>query len=302
MLFVGLATLDVIHLVERLPAPDEKLTSLARFLAAGGPAAGAAVTCAALGGRATLATALGAGPVARIVRDDLTRLGVEIFDVGPELADPAVSSVLVLPDGTRTVVGSDAAGTDVPAPARLDELVRGADAVLVDGHHPRLALAAARAAHELHRPCVLDAGRWKPGMAELLPLVSDLVASADFAAPESAVVKVPTQVTTAGPGPVRWRAGRSSGQVAVPPVGGGDAGGIRDTLGAGDAFHGAYALALACRASLEARIRFAIRVAGLRCASLGPRDWLGGVRQACDTLIEDICGETPERSGGGNDG
>lgn len=48
-LFVGLCTLDVIQLVDHVPAPDEKLTAREQTVAAGGPAANAAVTFAYLG-------------------------------------------------------------------------------------------------------------------------------------------------------------------------------------------------------------------------------------------------------------
>ncbi|MFT4109924.1 hypothetical protein, partial [Propionicimonas sp.] len=61
-LFVGLATLDVVHLVDRLPAPNEKAVARRTWLAAGGPAAVAAITFAALGGRSRFWTALGPAP------------------------------------------------------------------------------------------------------------------------------------------------------------------------------------------------------------------------------------------------
>ena len=53
--FVGLATLDVIHRITAPPAVNEKITARQQFVAAGGPATNAAVTFAALGGRADLA-------------------------------------------------------------------------------------------------------------------------------------------------------------------------------------------------------------------------------------------------------
>lgn len=43
-LFVGLSTLDVIHRIDKRPGRNEKVTALAQFVAAGGPAANAAVT------------------------------------------------------------------------------------------------------------------------------------------------------------------------------------------------------------------------------------------------------------------
>ena len=80
--FVGLTTLDVIHRSRRAPGPNEKMTAERQDLAAGGPAANAAVVFAALGGRARLLTALGSGPAADLARADLTAHGVEVIDVG----------------------------------------------------------------------------------------------------------------------------------------------------------------------------------------------------------------------------
>ncbi len=79
----ALATLDVVHRVERQPGTNEKVTARAQFVAAGGPAANAAVTFAALGGVATLVTALGRHAVARLIADELTSVGVRIIDVAP---------------------------------------------------------------------------------------------------------------------------------------------------------------------------------------------------------------------------
>jgi sugar/nucleoside kinase (ribokinase family) len=58
------------------------------------------------------------------------------------------------------------------------------------------------------------------------------------------------------------------GSTEVPPVD------VRDTLGAGDAFHGALAVALAQGAGLEAAVEEAVRVASTRVQYVGPRAWL----------------------------
>jgi len=84
--FVGLATLDIVHRVGRRPEVNEKVTALRQDVAAGGPAAGAAVVFAALGGRARLVTALGTDPIARMIRAELTSRGVEVVDVTPDAA------------------------------------------------------------------------------------------------------------------------------------------------------------------------------------------------------------------------
>jgi sugar/nucleoside kinase (ribokinase family) len=49
----------------------------------------------------------------------------------------------------------------------------------------------------------------------------------------------------------------------------------RDTLGAGDAFHGALAASVAARAAdLAGCVALAAEVASARCARLGARGWL----------------------------
>ncbi|MBX7449158.1 kinase [Mycolicibacterium sp. 3033] len=279
--FVGLATLDVIHRIAEPPAPNQKITAAAQFVAAGGPAANAAVTFAALGGHAVLVTALGTDPVADLVRSDLVAHGVEPIDAAAGMRRPVpVSSVSVLEaTGDRSVVSLDAVASDIAAPAALDDLIAGADVVLVDGHHPLIGVAAARSAAAQMVPCVVDAGRWKPVMADLVPHRPDMVCSSDFRTPgaDSAEATaatlladgVPTVVVTAGGAPIRWWSDGESGSVAVPTVL------VRDTLGAGDAFHGAYCYFGAARAvHLAERVEAAARVAALRCSVIGPRAWL----------------------------
>lgn len=283
--FAGLATLDIIHRVGRSPGPNEKITALAQFVAAGGPAANAAVTFAALGGTAQLLTALGQGQVARTIAEELTEVGVEVIDIAPELRDAApISSIAVLDEtGERAVIGGDASGVRVVAPGEdlLDARLVGADVVLLDGHHPVLARAVLAAAIARGTPTVLDAGRWKPVMGDLVGFVSDVVASADFRTPGASTIQATTEelrrrgastvVTTDGPEPVRWSHGTGSGQVEVPQIA------AVDTLAAGDVFHGAYAYALATGADVGHRIRFASAVAATRCSMVGPRSWLGSI-------------------------
>jgi sugar/nucleoside kinase (ribokinase family) len=290
--FVGLTTLDTVYRVAALPAANEKVVALGQELAAGGPAANAAVTFAALGGRAELVTALGGHVLARYAAHELAGRGVRVVDAVPT-ADPApaVSSICVVEaTGDRSVVSVN--GTAVPArvPGALASIVASADVVLVDGHHPELALAAARLAGEHAVPVVLDGGSWKPVLEELLPLVDVAICSADFAVPGAAAGAgavaaalrrwgVRATAVTHGGEPVFWCWGDVSGEVAVPRVA------VRDTLGAGDAFHGAFAYAVAAAPAAAPAdalafvapadaLAFAARVAALRCGVPGPRAWL----------------------------
>lgn len=305
--FVGLATLDIVHRVVRQPGANEKVTALRQDVAAGGPAANAAVVFAALGGRARLITALGTDPIAGVIRAELESCGVEVVDVTPDAATPPPVSAVTVTDSTgeRAVTSRDAAAHDVAAPDDLSRHLAGAEVVLLDGHHGRLQIAAARAAArsgassqggvDAEPPLVLlDAGRWRPAIAHLLGAVDIAICSASFRAPgakeaaastvaDSAIALLEAGVgavaTTDGGEPVRWwrpapSGAAETGTVATPQVT------VVDTLGAGDAFHGAFAWFVIQRpfdddgAGLRRALGLAARVAAFRCTVAGPRAWL----------------------------
>jgi sulfofructose kinase len=267
---VGLCTVDLVQRVRALPAPGEKVQSLSVEVAAGGPATNAAVAIAALGGRARLTTVLGTHPLAHLAADDLRRHGVELSDALPTRTDPpAVSAVSVrTTDGERTVVSHNALGVETPPLADLED----ADALLLDGHHPTLALTAAREARSRGIPVVLDAGSWKPVLADLLPYVDICACSAAFRSPTP--LKTPVVIRTNGPNPVTWSAAEEQGEVPTQTVI------TRDTTGAGDVWHGALALAVANRAEvpgpqeLPAMIEYANRAAAVRIQHEGARAWV----------------------------
>nr|WP_296071139.1 PfkB family carbohydrate kinase [uncultured Actinoplanes sp.] len=244
---MGLATVDLVYRVDRIPGADEKAQATGMEIAAGGPAANAAVTVAALGEEVTLVTAIGAHPLGDLVRADLTACGVRVIDCTPSTTDPPpVSAITVLEaTGERTIVSRNAAGVSVPVPPGG---LPAAKVTLVDGHHPLLAAEAARTARHL----VVDAGTWRPVFAELLPRAEIVACSAAFRHPAAvttpspldgdaataAAAGAPHVIVTHGAGPVRWFSGGTDGAIEVPPV---DA---VDTAGAGDVFHGALAVAL----------------------------------------------------------
>lgn len=292
VLLAGLCTVDTVQRVATLPAPGQKVQSLDVDVTAGGPAANAAVTVAALGGDAWLWTVLGAHPLAQLARGDLEACGVRLLDLMPEHAQaPAVSAAAVRDsDGERTVVsynGANAPPVSEQLAAALRSRVghlREVRAVLLDGHHPEVALGVAQWARARGVPVVLDAGSWKPVLETLLPLVDVCACSANFRVPEGTASvcarDVPTVLVSDGARPVRWSTASGAGEVAVPAVR------ARDTLGAGDVWHGALAYGLGgpgsprCRAELTELtgltelIAFANEVAAERVRHVGPRAWV----------------------------
>ncbi|MGY6023443.1 PfkB family carbohydrate kinase [Streptomyces spinosirectus] len=285
-LFVGLCTLDVIQLVDRVPAADEKLTAREQVVAAGGPAANAAAAFGHLGGAAHLLTAVGSHPLGRAATADLEQLGVTVTDLAAGSPEPpAVSSILVTASsGERAVASTNATGVRLTPPGTLDTLVAACDIAEFDGHHMELALATARAARAAGRTTVLDAGSWKDGTLDLLPFIDVVVCSADFRPPGVGTVAgtlrflrghgVTWSAVSRGGRPVVWAGPDGDGTVEVPAVR------VADTLGAGDFLHGALAHHLATtqgRLTSEgfaAALRGAAAVAARACTSFGTRAWM----------------------------
>lgn len=291
-LFVGLSTVDLLQRVDHPPGVNEKIVARRSDLAAGGPATTAALTCHALGGRSVLLSAFGTGPVARLAAGELTGAGIRLVDAWAGGGDLSVSAITVLEGtGERSVVSRNAQDVAAAVPAGLPEMVRDADVVLIDGHHPGLAVAAARAAHRAGVPVVLDCGSAKPVYAELVPLAEAAVCSAAFTtggrggfdAVATALLAGGARVVamTHGPDPVRWRSREDAGAVDVPAVR------ALDTLGAGDVLHGAVAFAVASGVRDPQRyLQFGVDVAVVRVQHVGPRRWLDHLR--CAALAAEL--------------
>lgn len=276
-LFVGLTTVDVVQLVDRMPRPNEKSTAQRTWLAAGGPAAVAAIAFAALGGRARLWSALGAGVTGTLARADLERAGVEVIDAAPSDYELAVSTALVNPrTGDRAVVSGSAhePSLGVVTPPGVE----GVDVVLIDGHLPTRAEAVVPMLGPA-TPLVVDAGSHKPVFDAVLPRATDIVFSADYRHPAGLVAPdflgggVRLAAVSHGPEPLEWWTPTGSGRLAPGRVE------ARDTLGAGDVLHGTYAFFLASGVERVEALRRAMRAATTRVGLLGPFQWRDTLRQ-----------------------
>jgi sulfofructose kinase len=276
---IGIATLDAIAVVDRLPERGERHEAVEARLAGGGVAATAAVALARLGVDVAFIGRVGDDAAGGFVRDALVADGVEVSGLRVVPGRTPVSLVLVeAGSGERTLV-PDVRGLP---PLELDdrdvERARYAAWVHVDqtGHPAIARLAAAGVAarvsldggNSVRRLDLAGVDLYAPTEAALLARHPGILENAL----EAALAEGPSLVvaTRGAAGSVAgWR--RDDGAIvthAEPAVAGVD---IVSTLGAGDAFHGALLAALVRGDDVPQALRWANAAGALACRALDGR-------------------------------
>lgn len=275
---LGHAALDRIYRIAAFPPTPRKVIAQGAEEVGGGMAANAAVAAARLGGRVALLSRVGDDAAGATVRAGLAAEGVDVAQLRAFAGGTtSTSAVIVDAAGERLLVGHPSQGIpDDPAWLNLSA-VRGARAVLADMRWPAGARALFGAARTAGVPTVLDADM---GAAAALP---GLLGLADFALFSTAgLAEFAPGDPAAGLARARAFGPRHAG---VTQGGAGylwaDADGLHhrpafavevaDTSGAGDAFHGGFAWALAEGMAVGRCIDVAQAVAALKCRRRGNR-------------------------------
>jgi sulfofructose kinase len=280
ILCAGIAVLDEVFRVEEFPIADTKVESNEFITICGGCAANAAVAIARLGGQVRLAAPLG-GPAGHDAIGDqviawLSGEGVDCAGcVRVSGARTPVSAIFLNARGERTIATYRDRRLDQVLPADPDGLVSAVDAVLVDNRFPDFVMPICTAARRLGIPVVVDADKPTTDSHPLFAAATHVIFSAECLRATTrnddlaAGLRHMARFTDAflavsnGPGPVLWHEAREVGEMPVFAIK------AVDTLGAGDVFHGAFALALVERQGTERAMRFAAAAAGLKCSRFG---------------------------------
>jgi sugar/nucleoside kinase (ribokinase family) len=274
----GIVVQDIVMRVENFPAPGTKVAASEFIITGGGCAANAAVTIARLGGRVAFAGPLGGAndPVSNRIVTDLNAEGIDCSGaVRVNDGTASVSLILLDAQGEKTIATRRGMRLGHVLPADAGKLVADADAVLIDNRFPEFVMAVCQAAHARKIPVVIDLDQATKLDDPLLALGTHVVSSAE-------ALRGITGLADYGAG-LKRLAEHVGGFLAVTDGPHGvywlDHGGLRhmpafkvnaiDSLGAGDAFHGAFTLALAEGRDLVDAMRFASATAALKCTKFG---------------------------------
>lgn len=277
---VGHAALDHVYRIDAFPPTPTKVRSLEHIESGGGMAANAAAAIARLGGNVELWSRTGADAAGARIHALLEADGVDVRYVKVhEGARSSTSAVIVDAKGDRLIIGERDHAMSMDASWLPLEHIADAAAVMSDLRWVEGTRAAFMAAREQGVPTILDADLGGGGHLD------DFLCLADYAIFSGPALEArPEQ----GDDAARLEAVLALGATHAGVTRGAegytwvDKGGARghqpafatdvvDTTGAGDAFHGAFAWALAEGRPTAGCARIAAAVSALKCRRLGAR-------------------------------
>jgi sulfofructose kinase len=276
VLCAGIAVEDFLFKVDRFPAAGTKVRAGDLVATTGGCAANAAVAVARLGGRARFSGPIGTDDASRRFLDALAKTGVDSSGVlRVDGGSIPVSGIFIDRDGEKMVATLHGKGLDGATPPDAAALVADVDVLLADNRFPDFVLPICRAAAARGIPVVLDVDKATTVADPLFATASHLIFSSEALTATTGTADLGTALlgiaahsrgflaVTNGPDDVLWierGALRRLPVFAVEAV---------DTLGAGDSFHGGFALALAEGRDEVAAMRFGAAAAALKCTRFG---------------------------------
>jgi ribokinase len=292
---VGSVNADYVVRVGHLPRPGETVTGGRLEIHPGGKGANQAHAAARLGGSVALFAAVGRDSAAESERAALAGDGVDTSGLVQLDGPSGLAAILVDEHGENMIAvapGANALLSPELVADRLPGLLRDGGLVLASLEIPVAAVAAAAtAAAAAGAAMVINPapGRRLPAAllraAVLTPNEGELARLApDAPDPETAVAGLfevgarAVMVTRGSRGATLYRPGTPPLSRPAPPVR------VVDTVGAGDAFNGALAVALANGGTLDDALDRAVAAGALACTGPGARAALPTAAEVDDLL------------------
>jgi sulfofructose kinase len=279
ILCVGIPVRDLTFRVPGVPARGSKENASHFEEICGGNALNAAIGIARLGGRASICGPMGDAKEtsSRYIFEKLAHEGIETKDIihMPGLVTP-ISAIMIDPSGERTIVTFRDPELWKVKLTPADTLLEDCHAILTESRCAEFCTGLCAEARRRGIPVIVDADRAMSLREGLLTASSHLVFSseplqetADVADDGEALKKLSRLTSsflagTRGAQGTIWLDEKGNlQQTPAFPVH------TVDTLGAGDVFHGAFALAVTENQELREALRFASAAAALKCTRFG---------------------------------
>src|SRR6267154_3821913 len=279
ILCIGIPVRDLTFRVSGVPGRGSKENATHLDEICGGNALNAAIGIVRLGGRASICGPMGDAreTSSRYIFDKLAHEGIDTKHIVrmPGLVTP-ISNIMIDPSGERTIVTfRDPELWKVHLPD-TDELLEDCSAILTENRCAEFCTELCAEARRRGIPVIVDVDRTMSMREGLLTASSHLVFSSEAlqstagVADDAEALKKIAKLTPSFLAGTRGAQGtiwldehQNPQQTPAFPVH------TVDTLGAGDVFHGAFALAITERQGLLEALRFASAAAALKCTRFG---------------------------------
>jgi len=290
VLVIGRNCIDYISTVNRFPLEDEKIALSERMVEGGGQGGTSSCCVSKLGGKTALVGSIGDDEEGRFCLRRLRDFNVDTryVQVLPDARTPIAYLFVNQNNGKRTIIYEPSRLPDIQIPPQMDPLLLSAKTLSLDPQTTRLGRTL-KERISTDTKLVYDCERWKDHM-------EDMMDSADYFIPSSAFFDsrsdlFPPQhfydniskldqmiqgqlIVTHGKEGAYYPLKGSLYHVPAPHVP------VVDTTGAGDNFHGAFALAISRKLDLSQAVRFSVAVASLSCGAYGGRNALPEFEEA----------------------
>jgi sugar/nucleoside kinase (ribokinase family) len=279
ILCIGMPVRDLTFRVTGVPARGSKENASHFEEICGGNALNAAIGIVRLGGRASICGPMGDAreTTSRYIFEQMAREGIDTGHLVhmPDLVTP-ISAIMIDPSGERTIVtfrDPELWKVTLPPP---EALLHDCAAILTESRCAAFCTDLCAEACRRGIPVIVDVDRAMSLREGLLTASTHLVFSSEplqetaGVADDGEALRKIARLTssflagTRGPRGTIWldEQGQLQETPAVPVH-------TVDTLGAGDVFHGAFALAITENQELRQALRFASAAAALKCTRFG---------------------------------
>ena len=299
VLVIGRSCLDYIAIVNQFPDENQKLPLEFRLTEGGGQGGTSSCCIARLGGRVAYVGKLGDDDEGRFCLKRLEDFGVttEFVEIVSGGKTPVAYVFITAGSGARSIIYDRNTLPKIKIDAMLKKLIMQTGVALLDPEVTYLGGQLKKVAGSSVN-IIYDSERWREGIEDIMSTADYFIPSSEFlAADELQFHDMPFNqrilklnklvagnlIVTHGEKGAFYISDDTLYHLAAPEVN------AVDTVGAGDNFHAAFALALAKGFDLHQSVRFSVAVASLSCREYGGRNGVPDWKQAlavAETLKE----------------
>ena len=292
VLVIGRSCLDYIAVIDQFPEENRKVPLEFRLTEGGGQGGTASCCISRLGGKVAYTGKLGDDDEGRFCLKRLKDFGVgtDYIEIVRDGKTPVAYVFVTAASGQRTIIYERNALPRINIDQGIENLAAESEVVLLDPEVTYLG-GQLKAAGGDNIKLVYDCERWRQGIEDIMDTADYFIPSSDFLDSDRLnfgdipfnrkIFKLNEMVTgqlivTRGEKGAYYPAGDTLYQVAAPAVN------AIDTIGAGDNFHAAFALALTKGFDLHRSVKLSVAVASLSCREYGGRNGIPNMQEAME--------------------